>query len=339
LNGRWREADVLLQRFSQIDPDRKPVELARARSNAALGLPAAAVGLVRKIDSLYTAVLTRADRGFERVWTDPGFLAATDVPAMMARGLAQAEAEAAANSAKLGTVLSLMQALRRVGRHDDAIAAGERVLASDLSRFADRAAMEVWIHDEIARAAKAKGNFGLAESAYRNGIERIGDANPEVVNILINAAAFLAAEAGKYQEAIELSERAKKVGASAFGVMQANSAAIAACWGLGRSADLARIVAEMETDVEDNPSAAIEALLLLGRSGDAAAIVAAKPASPRHVDSMVLNLQRFTAKRPPSGAAARTVAAGWEAVRRDPKVLAALSKVGRVTDVPAASYY
>jgi len=339
MNGRWREADTLLQRYAQANPDAKPIELARARSNAALGLPAIAVGLVRKVDNLYAANLTRADRGFERVWNDPGFLAATDIPAMLARDLGDAERDTVADPNKLQKVVAQMEALRRVGRSDDAIALGERTLASDLARFTDRKAYEVWIRDEIARSAKFKGDFALAEGAYRRGIERLGDQDPTVVNIIINGAAFLAEDAGKYQEAIDLAQRAKRVGASAFGNMQADSAAFAAHWGAGRTADVSRVLAQLEKNIDDDPNATIEALFLVGRAEDAARIVATMLTNPRHVDSMILRLQRYTARRPAQGPAAKAVEAGWNALRRHPQVLAALAKVGRIIDVPASGFY
>lgn len=339
LQGRWREADDLLLRYSSIDPDNKPVDLARARGNVALGASASAIALVRKLDNLYAAILTRADRGFESVWNDPAFLTATDVPAMLARDLAVAQGKAETEVDKLDSVIGLMGALRRAGRIDEAIALGERTLAPDLSRFTDRGDMEVWVYDELAHAARTKGDLAAAERAYRTGVERVGDANPAVVNILINGGNFFAENLGKYREAIQFAERARKVGASAYGDMQVNYVLVVAYWGLKRQDDFARVLAEMEKNAADDASAVANALLLAGRVDDAARLVAGELAHPRGIDSMLLELQHYTLRPVPAGAAGKAIDKGWDALRRHPVVLAALDKVGRITDVPAAGYY
>jgi hypothetical protein len=184
-----------------------------------------------------------------------------------------------------------------------------------------------------------KGDLAAAERRFRIGVERLADRSETVVTLLMSAGQFLAATAGKYRDALEYADRADTLARMIYGSGIGDSVRALAYWGLGQQRNLDRILAQIEENLATSQSIAIDLYLLIGRRDDAARLVASQLADPARVDTMLVSLQRYTKNRPPAGAVEKIVEDGWQALRSHPVVLAAVAKVGRITDVPGANRF
>jgi hypothetical protein len=68
-------------------------------------------------------------------------------------------------------------------------------------------------------------------------------------------------------------------------------------------------------------------------------VVARQLTDPARVDVTLVALQRYTKNRGAVGAVEKALESGWEALRAHPAVVAAVRRVGRITDVAAANRY
>ncbi len=293
LKGEWQQADRILQRYAMLDAEDAAINVARARTAAALGRRQEALDLVRQSASQHNLVLVRADKAFASLWADPAFIAATDITALFERDLEQAEDGARKEPDRLFRIVLRMSALWRLGRFDEAIQLGEQTLASDLSRFVDHDYREAQMHEQLARALAMKGDLPAAERAFRTGIDRLVDKSETVVTLLMSAGQFLAATAGKYREALELADRASTFSQLIYGTGIGDSVRVLAYWGLKQQANLDRILAQVEGNMSGSQSIAIDLYLLLGRKDDAANLVARQLADPARIDTMLVGLQRY----------------------------------------------
>ena len=339
LNGEWQQAERLLNRYAVLDAEDATINVARARTAAALGRTGEALDLVRRSASQHNLVLVRADRAFASLWDEPEFVAATDLTALFERDLEQAEDAARKEPDRLFRIAQRMSALWRLGRFDDAIQLGERTLASDLSGFVDRDYREAQVHEQLARSMAMRGNLPAAERAFRTGIERLADKSETVVTLMMSAGQFLAATADKYRDALDIADRANKLALLIYGTGIGDSVRALAYWGLGQKASLDRLLAQVEADMSRSQSIAIDLYLLLGRNDEAADLVARQLADPARVDTMLVGLQRYAGNRPAAGMVEKVIETGWDALRAHRTVVAALGGVGRITDIPAANRF
>ena len=339
LKGEWAQADALLRRYAIVDDEDPAINVARARTAAALGRRQEALDLIRRSASQHNLALVRADKAFAPLWDDPAFAAATDITALFERDLEQAEAGVRAEPDRLFRIVLRMSALWRLGRFDEAIRLGEQSLASDVSRFVDHDYREAQMHEQLARSLAMKGDLPAAERAFRTGIERLADKSETVVTLMMSAGQFLAATAGKYREALDLADRASRLAQLIYGTGIGDSVRALAYWGLRQDANLNRIVVQAEKNMSGSQSIAIDLYLLLGRTDDAASLVAKQLADPARADTMLVGLQRYTRNRPAAGAVEKVIEKGWDALRAHPAVIAALSAAGRITDVAAANRF
>lgn len=337
LAGRWQAAGDLLARVAALLPDDKPVKLAQARSAASLGRTADALALLRAIDNQYTFVLARADAGFRALWDDPQFLAITDVPAFLAAEETRLRRLTATTPDTLEPLVQWISVLRKLRRPTEALTAGTAAV-TNIATYRDRTVWEVWLYDELARSAVQAGDLGRAAQTYRTGADALGSALV-ATNLLLNAGTFFAQQTDRVQDALDFAARAERVGASSYGTMIAHGIRVATYSATGRDADAARALEPILQTPTDNAEEAITALLVVGRRADAARIVVDELNRPAGVDGMILLLQRVDGAPPPAGAIAKRLADGWEALRADASVNAALAKVGRVTTVAAAARY
>ena len=339
LRGEWQQAVRVLQRYAMLDADDPAINLARARTAAALGREDEALDLIRRSASQHNLVLARADKAFAPLWGDPEFIAATDLTALYERDLDQAEEGARREPDRLFRIVLRMSALWRLGRFDEAIEVGGQTLASNLSRFIDHEYREAQMHEQLARSLAMKGDLAAAERAFRTGIDRLVDKSETVVTLLMSAGQFMAATVGKYREALDLADRASRLAQLIYGTGIGDSIRMLAYWGLGQQANLNRILAQVEGNMAGSQTIEIDLYLLLGRKDDAANLVAEQLEDPARVDTMLVGLQRYTKNRLAAGAVEKTIEEGWEALRAHPAVLAAVSRVGRITDVAAANRF
>jgi hypothetical protein len=232
-----------------------------------------------------------------------------------------------------------MSALWRLGRFDDAVKLGQETLASDLTRFKDLDYREAQVHEQLARAYEMKGDLAGAERAFRTGVDRLSDKSETVVTLLMSAGQFLASTQGKYRDALDFADRANRFALLIYGTGIGDSVRALAYWGLKQQADLNRSVAQVDSHLAESQSIAVDLYLLLGRDDDAAKLVAAQLADPARADTTLVALQRYTKNRPSVGLIEKTIESGWDGLRKNPTVLAAVAKLGRITDVPAANRF
>jgi tetratricopeptide (TPR) repeat protein len=336
LKREWSQAADILERYAQIDAGDASINVSRARTAIALGRRRDAIELVRRSAGQHNLVLVRADSTFGPLWDDPEFKSAADITALYERDLAQATS---AQSDRLFSIVLQMSALWRLGRFDDSIELGQRTLASDLSRYADRDYREAQIYEQLARSLTMKGDLEAAERTFRAGVERLANTSETVVTLLMSAGQFLAATRGKYGDALEFADRADTFARLIYGSGIGDSVRALSYWGLEQRQSLDRILAQVEKNLSASQSIAIDLYLLVGRQDDAAKLVARQLADPARVDTMLVSLQRYQRNRAASGAVEKVIENGWNALREHPVVLSALAGVGRITDVPAANRF
>jgi tetratricopeptide (TPR) repeat protein len=339
LKGQWEQAENLLGRYGTIDYEDPTISLSRARTAAALGRKGEAMDLLRRSANQHNFVLARADKAFAPYWDDPEFLATADITALYERDLTQAQKAAGADPESLFAIVLQMSALWRLGRFDEAIKMGQETLASDLTRFKDLDYREAQVHEQLARAFEMKGDLAGAERAFRTGVDRLSDQSETVVTLLMSAGQFLASTQGKYRDALDFADRANRFALLIYGTGIGDSVRALAYWGLKQQTDLNRIVTQVEAHLAESQSIAVDLYLLLGRNDDAAKLVAGQLADPARADTTLVALQRYTKNRPAVGAVEKTIESGWETLRANPAVLAAVAKIGRITEVPAANRF
>jgi tetratricopeptide (TPR) repeat protein len=339
LKGQWDQAESLLGRYGTIDSEDRTINLSRARTAAALGRKGEAIDLLRRSATQHNVVLARADKAFASLWDDPDFASAVDIGALYEGDLAQARTAARNDSGSLFAVVLQMSALWRLGRFDEAIKLGQETLASDLTRFSDVDYREAQVHEQLARAFEMKGDLAAAERAFRTGVERLSNRSETVITLLMSAGQFLASTQGDYRGALDYADRANKYALLIYGTGIGDSVRALAYWGLRQQADLNRILADVDKRIAESQNLAIDLYLLLGRRDDAAKLVAGQLADPARVDTTLVALQRYTHNRPAVGTVEKAIETGWDALRMDPIVLAAVARVGRTTTVPASNRY
>jgi tetratricopeptide (TPR) repeat protein len=339
LNGQWDQAENLLGRYGTIDYEDPTISLSRARTAAVLGRKGEAIDLLRRSASQHNLALARADKAFAALWDDPDFASTADIAALYERDLAQAITAARTDPDSLFPIVLQMSALWRLGRFDAAIALGREALASDLARFKDIDYREAQLHEQLARALEAKGDVAGAERAFRTGVDRLSDKSETVVTLLMSAGQFLASTEGKYRDALDYADRANKFALLIYGTKIGDSVRALAYWGLNDQTALNGILAQVAAHPAESQSIAVDLDLLTGRLDAAARLVASQLADPARVDTTLVALQRYTKNRPAVGLVEKTIEAGWDALRKDPAVLAAVAKVGRITDIPAANRF
>jgi tetratricopeptide (TPR) repeat protein len=336
LNRKWEEAGVLLERYAGIDGEDPAINVSRARTAAARGQNGDAIDLIRRSAGQHNLVLVRADETFAALWDDRAFASAADITALYERDLMQAEQ---GPPDRLFTVVLRMSALWRLGRFDEAIQLGNETLSSDLSKYPDRDYREAQIHEQLARSLVMTGDLAAAERAFRAGVARLSTTSETVVTLLMSGGQFLAATADKYQDALEFADRADTFARLIYGSGIGDSVRALAYWGLKQQRNLDRILTQVEQNLSTSQSIAVDLYLLVGRQDDAAGLVASQLADPARVDTVLVSLQRYTKNRPPGGTVEKVIEEGWRRLRTHPVVLAALTGVGRITDIPAANRF
>jgi tetratricopeptide (TPR) repeat protein len=284
-------------------------------------------------------MIMRVDRRFDALRQEPNFASRLDILAAAEADLARARTRADADPTNLHGFLEVAQALRSLGRHDDALTLLDhhiaRAQAADSRGYSDVAESLNWLLNERAyalydldRADEAREAFGLSIAVGENGQWSVSQ--------VINFASMLVAE----QRARDALEVVQTVGeASPYGNMWIAAVRACAAAQLGDSVMQESALAFVREHVEDNYAAATRANLCANDLAAAAALYIERLSDLETRTGALLALQRY---RTPPGSSLPNDAVLRERldrVRERADVQAAIAAVGRIEEVPLQSVY
>ena len=311
-----------------------------ARLLAAAGQTARARERLASVIEPRQLMLIRIDRAFDSLRGEGAFERRLDVLAGAEASVARAQAAAAAAPRKLALVLEVAQAMRVLGRNEEALALLERHIAAAqapdaATRYEDVSEYLNWLLNERAyalyelrRPAEAREAFGLSIA--------VGEGGEWSVSQVINFASMLQAE-GRAADALEV---VRTVGhASTYGDMWVAAARACAAEQLGDAATLSEAMAFLRAHTDDNVSAMARAHLCVNDLDAAAALYIRRLSDPEERGSALIALQVY--RRPPNPSLPREtlLLERLAQVRARADVRAAVEAVGRIEEVPLFSVY
>jgi len=285
-------------------------------------------------------VLTmRVSRAFDPLRGDPDFERRLNVMAAAEANAARARAAADRNPRKLGLVHELAQALRVLGRREEALAELDRAILlaqaeGAAERFEDLEDNLNWLLNEkayllydLGRAEDARAAFGLAIAA--------GESGQWSVSQVINFASMLEAE-GRPADALQVLHTVGE--ASPYGDMWVAAVRACAAEQLGDEALRRESLALLREREADNVAARTRALLCVNDLDAAAAAYIRRLANPDEREPALLALQVYL-EEPHTLPRKRLLAESLEQVRNRPDVRSAVEAVGRIEETPLRSTY
>lgn len=284
-------------------------------------------------------LIMRVDRRFHALQQDRRTARRHDVRAAAAADLTRTRARAEAAAANLHGFLEVAQALRVLGRREEALA----ILDQHISRaqapggggYEDTADSLNWLLNERAyvlydldRADEAQEAFGLSIAVGEDG-------NPSVSQV-INFASMLVAQQ-RPRDALEVVRTTGD--ASPYGNMWMAAVRACAAAQLGDSALQETSMAFLREHAEDNYAAITRASLCVNDLDAAAALYIARLADPDTRKAALLALQRYQPSPGSSLPNDPILQARLNQVRDRADVQAAVGAVGSIEDVPLRNVY
>jgi tetratricopeptide (TPR) repeat protein len=237
-------------------------------------------------------------------------------------------------------VLDVAQALRVLGRNQEALDLLDRVVAQAQTpdaqaQFDDIADQLNWLLNEKAYALYELNRPEEARTAFGLSIA-VGEDGQWSVSQVINFASMLQAE-GRSADALEVVQTVGE--ASPYGRMWVAAVRACAAGNLGRAELRREALAYLREHERDNAAARANALLCVNDLDEAAALYIRRLANPAEREDALLALQTY--RRPPRPALPQEslLHARLEQVRGRPDVLAAVAAVGRIEEAPLHSVY
>ncbi|MFT4252312.1 MAG: hypothetical protein QM608_07495 [Caulobacter sp.] len=322
----WTGAD-------EIDAARNDWALIQAQLAADAGdLPQAKAAL-EKADDPAVLLSAAEDRRFAPLWPALEKAGRFDwIPLAQAR-LAMIEARSAAEPRALRHVQDRIDALRALGRFDDAVALGadydRRLLRNQAFDDADERAP--WVLNSYAYALAEVGRIDDADKIMARAT---GD---DTVSQRINRAEMLIT-AGRPAAALAVLETVETKHASPFGLLWLASNRACALAATPADPRIAADLAKLRDGWKENPSALTQALLCLGRDDEAAALYIRRLEDPT-LRRSALEAFRKTKAPPAQSDHVRAFLARRDAILSRPDVLAVQGKYGRVVTAPLSGVY
>lgn len=270
------------------------------------------------------------DRRFEKIWPEMEAAGRFDWIKVQTVDLERWREARRRQPQLLMNVASEIDALRALGRYDEALALGEdhvrRLKAGET--FEDAADQRAWMLNSHAYTLSV---LGRAEDADKIMIEAEGK---DGVSQRINRAELLI-DAGQGERALKVLDSVKEKQSSAYGLMGRDADVACAKAQLGDLVAARAMVQSIAARWKDNAGAVIKAQLCVGQLDEAAALYV------QRLDDPVTRgraLEAFRGGRPPPVESAyhRAFRARLEAVQARPEVQAAVARWGRVLNVPLA---
>lgn len=261
---------------------------------------------------------------FDPLRTDPAFERRLDFRAAAEANLAQSQEEMAAAPDELRLVVQTSEALRTLGRDEEAL----RLMESALSRlrtFKDRRENENWAVEQRANALRALGRSDKARRASRRAAkaEENGGDN---VSQAINYAGELEADE-KPREALAMLENLGDT--SPYGDMWVAATRACAYEQLRDTVRRDEALAYLAANEVENPAARARALLCADKQDDVAQLYIRRLANSAQRMDALLALQTYPAAAEPGRTRRALILSRMAAVTARADVRAAVLSVGR----------
>ncbi len=273
------------------------------------------------------------DRRFEKIWPEMEAAGRFDWLKVQTIDLERWREARRRQPELLINVTSEIDALRALGRYDEALALGEdhvrRLKAGET--FEDADDQRSWMLNSHAYTLSALGRY---EDADRIMIEAEGK---DTVSQRINRAELLI-DAGQAARALKVLESVKEKQSSPFGLMWRDAGLACAKAQLGDLAAARAMARSMVARWKDNGGAVTKAQVCAELLDEAAALYVQRLDDPV---TRGVALEAFRTARPPPSESAyeKTFHARLESVQARPEVQAAVARWGRVLTVPLAGTY
>jgi tetratricopeptide (TPR) repeat protein len=325
--------------YTSPDPLRRDdfLRIERARLLLSEGETTAAVDALRPVAYVRAILELRADKTFDpvrvRLASD-----AWDVAAAAERELERARADVLAHPRRLMARVNVVDALRALGRSEEAIAAADAALAEYEEApddFSDVEESLNWLRNERAYALYDLGRFADGRGAMARAI---GDGENGHANVsqVINSAILMSDEGLAARALARITSMQTE--ASPYGDMWAASVFVCAHEQLGNQARVRERLDFMRAHESDNPSALARALLCVGGIEEAAALYVRRLQDPALRGAALKALQIYELGDVVLPGRAQLYARLGE-VRDHPDVRAAVAAVGRIEALPLHRTY
>lgn len=332
-----------LERANYADPEGAPdsaLRVAHARLLIESNQASRARGRLAGITDPRLVLAMRVDRTFDGLRADAAFERQLDLIAAAEADLRESQAKAEAEPRRLSHLTRLSDALRALGRDEEALALIDRHLAvaqgpDGAAQYDDHAENLNWLLNERGYVLYALNRPDEAREAFGAAIAS-GESGQWNVSQVINFASMLVAE-GRAADALQVVSVVGR--ASPYGDMWVANVKVCANDQLGNVAARDEALAFMRDNADDNIAALSGAYLCLNDLDAAAALYIRRLGDAQMREQALLALQTYRARPTPALPFTVVLRARLEEVKARPDVRAAIEAVSRVEDVPLHAVY
>jgi tetratricopeptide (TPR) repeat protein len=279
----------------------------------------------------YVLISAASDNRFEPVRD----AVAINVPAAMEQEIAEVHKAVEAHPNKLGPVVRLTGLLISTHRYAEALQVSDDAIKkmsgpTGTKVYEDSGRYRVWLLDARARAlcGLSRWDEGAAQLMSARFLPESGNAN---VSQTINLAG-LYNDMAKPKEAKQTLVDLTAEGASAYGFMQVAIERLSSADQLGDTAEVEKQLGFLREHRDDSLASLQRGLISANRQDEAAQLLISRLQDPDQRGDALMEVQKY--KLPPLPKRAEQWRKRWNAVVARPDVVAAINKVGVVSEWP-----
>lgn len=308
--------------------------LGLARISAEAGDETKAIALLDRATAPGVLMTVAQDRRFERIWPEMEAASRFDWIKVQTADLQHWRDLASGEPKRLLNVSSQIDALRALGRYDEALALGEdyarRLKAGEA--FDDADEQRPWVLNAHAYTLYDLGRYDEADKMM---VEAQGKGDG--ISQRINRAELLI-DSGNAAQALKVLDAVKEKQGSPYGLMWRDAGLVCAKAQQGDLAGARTVAQTMTPRWKDNPAALTKSLVCAEQADEAAALYVRRLDDPT---TRAEALEAFRTGRAPPKTPAFQAAfeARLTAIRKRPDVQAAVARWGRAITVPLAGTY
>lgn len=284
------------QRLAKMAPvDRQTILARRFTAEVETGDISAATELVENVRNPHVILSALSDRRYESLWPQLEMQAGDNLHRILNANVAETLAQYNATPDDNERLQKLAHAYLYAGQFSEVIdlVDARRPSSKEIGKI-DRDM--AWALNAQAYAFDALGRLADAETIFDElaAIPFDADERGWLVNFVINRGSRLV-RLGHFEKGLAAAEMARKIAAesgSGYANMLVRRDQVCALTGLGRDAEAAKILEEVNANADDLPSAAVEALLCANEEGKAAALVISSLRNLEKVSDMAEALQK-----------------------------------------------